>query len=108
METRQKLKSIEKDIIVRLQEEDDLPARKVFKRLVEFYELYDIKYGSNHLAIIHAIYVSKDYENKTVVWVAIQNSVSESTLCRYRRDYVRSFTKLYELIYPDETLFRSA
>lgn len=106
MKKGQKIKSTEKLITKVLKDGSDKDASLAFSRLLDYYSIFDLVYGSTHSAIVKEIYISKNYNVDTVFKVAYRHNISESTFTRYRQEYIRLFIKIYYQINPNGKLFQ--
>ncbi|MBQ8885908.1 MAG: hypothetical protein IJY62_06045 [Clostridia bacterium] len=93
MTEKQGIKREERIILekIRLGELDALWARQ---RTLEHFCVEDGK-GGNRGRLFYCIYYT-DYP-QTAVGLSLKNYISESTLYRYRREYVRIFWEYYRL-----------
>ena len=73
------------------------PTNRTFRKMMEFWEIYDCVFHTNHAAIIKILY-SSNVVNESTVCKSIKVNVSERTLTRYRKLYVKCFYAIDEIM----------
>ncbi|MDR1905392.1 MAG: hypothetical protein LBQ27_00545 [Clostridiales bacterium] len=87
-----KRKGILEELIAKNAHADDL--KEVLKRMLNYYEIYDLEHCSNHYNIFFDLY----FERKTYEATANDNFIHIDTLCRYIKRYNRLVEKLIKMI----------
>lgn len=73
------------------QPDNQTPQKAAFNEALNFWQSYDKLFGTNHAEIMTALYGRPSSVDKTLTNVAIKVCVSERTLIRYRKMYMKSF-----------------
>lgn len=78
-----------------LYEDEDTPARRAWKKMLEYFALNDRLEATNHIELIEYIYNPRRYVRQTLFCVAWNNYIGERTLYRYRKKYIKCFDLCY-------------
>lgn len=73
----------------------DHNEQSVINAFLDFWEHYDTLFRTNHYTVIMAL-SSTDAKHFTLEGLALRLNMSDRTLLRYRKLYIRSFAALYE------------
>ncbi len=98
MDTRQEILRDEEKIKRLLAETGETPtaAQRAWERLMDYYSTKDYMEGYTHAKIIEYIYQAKQYERETCECSARKKFVAPRTMYRYRKEYIKCFTRYYE------------
>ncbi len=75
---------------------DDIYYKAMIESL-EFWQAFDYISNSNFAKIFKRIYMS-DCGNSSIIRQSLENHVSERTLFRYRKDFIKMFRYLIEFL----------
>ncbi len=98
MKTLPTIKKTENMIISILFSTDrpDSAVLSAFQKMLEFFSAYDFLHHINHLSIIHSIYHNHSYASKTIIHLSLKDNISDRTIYRYRKMYIRCFAYYYQ------------
>lgn len=92
----EKIKTLEKKIVHYTRQAEPSNEAKAFNAMLTFWETYDKTFNTNHSEIIRTIYVYTNIFDQSEVSLSMKLHMSESTLLRYRKKYIRSFNVCFE------------
>ena len=76
--------------------EERIAAERAWERFMDYYSTKDYMEGHTHVEIIEYIYHAKQYEREACECSARKTFVTDRTMYRYRKNYIKCFMRYYE------------
>lgn len=98
----EKIKTLEKKIVHYTRQTEPTNEATAFSEMLDFWTTYDETFNTNHSEIIRTIYLYTNIFDQTEVAMCMKLHISESTLLRYRKKYVKSYNVILARLEENE------